>query len=124
MDMDMNRIESVTLLKDASAKAIYGSKAANGVVVITTRRLAGNEQRVTYTGSVDIQMPDLSSYNLCDAEEKLEAERIDGIYDDANFLLYTQKQMLYQQRKQLVAAGLDTIGYRNLCVRVWGTNTT
>ena len=108
MDMDMNRIESVTLLKDASAKAIYGSKAANGVVVITTRRLAGNEQRVTYTGSVDIQMPDLSSYNLCDAEEKLEAERIDGIYDDANFLLYTQKQMLYQQRKQLVAAGLDT----------------
>ena len=55
--------------------------------------MAGNEQRVTYTGSVDIQMPDLSSYNLCDAEEKLEAERIDGIYDDANFLLYTQKQM-------------------------------
>ncbi len=45
-------------------------KAANGVVVITTRRLAGNEQQVTYTGSVDIQMPDLSSYNLCDAEEK------------------------------------------------------
>ncbi|MFR7879141.1 MAG: hypothetical protein ACLU4J_23620, partial [Butyricimonas paravirosa] len=84
------------------------SKAANGVVVITTKRLAGNEQRVTYTGSVDIQMPDLSSYNLCDAEEKLGAERIDGIYDDANFLLYTQKQMLYQQRKQLVAAGLDT----------------
>lgn len=108
MDMDMNRIESVTLLKDASAKAIYGSKAANGVVVITTKRLAGNEQRVTYTGSVDIQMPDLSSYNLCNAEEKLEAERIDGIYDDANFLLYTQKQMLYQQRKQLVAAGLNT----------------
>ncbi len=52
MDMDMNRIESVTLLKDASAKKPSTVlKAANGVVVITTRRLAGNEQRVTYTGS-------------------------------------------------------------------------
>lgn len=36
MDMDMNRVASVTLLKDAAAKAIYGSKAANGVVVIET----------------------------------------------------------------------------------------
>lgn len=33
MDMDMNRIESITILKDASAKALYGSKAANGVIV-------------------------------------------------------------------------------------------
>ena len=54
MDMDMNRIESVTLLKDAAAKAIYGSKAANGVVVITTKRVTGTQQLVTYTGSVDI----------------------------------------------------------------------
>ena len=38
MDMDMNRIESITILKDASAKALYGSKAANGVVVIETKK--------------------------------------------------------------------------------------
>lgn len=43
IDMDMNRIESVTILKDASAKAIYGSKAANGVIVIETKKLQGNE---------------------------------------------------------------------------------
>ena len=35
-DLDMNRVASVTLLKDAAAKAIYGSRAANGVVVIET----------------------------------------------------------------------------------------
>ena len=35
-DLDMNRVESLTILKDASAKAIYGSKAANGVIVIET----------------------------------------------------------------------------------------
>ena len=34
MDMDMTRIESITILKDAAAKALYGSKAANGVIVI------------------------------------------------------------------------------------------
>ena len=37
-DLDMNRVASVTLLKDAAAKAIYGSKAGNGVVVIETVR--------------------------------------------------------------------------------------
>ena len=33
-NMDMNRVASITLLKDATAKALYGSKGANGVVVI------------------------------------------------------------------------------------------
>lgn len=58
-DMDMNRIQSLTILKDASAKAIYGSKVANGVVVIETRQPAAGEFRVTYKRSVDISMPDL-----------------------------------------------------------------
>ena len=40
-DLDMNRVQSVTILKDAAAKAIYGSKAANGVVVIETKRPLG-----------------------------------------------------------------------------------
>ena len=40
IDLEMNRIQSVTLLKDAAAKAIYGSKAGNGVVVIQVEELA------------------------------------------------------------------------------------
>lgn len=58
MDMDMTRIESITILKDAAAKALYGSKAANGVIVIETKRLAGNQELVTYTGSIEVSMPD------------------------------------------------------------------
>lgn len=84
MDMDMTRIESITILKDAAAKALYGSKAANGVIVIETKRLAGNQELVTYTGSIEVSMPDLTSYNLCNAWEKLEAERIEGVYTSAN----------------------------------------
>ena len=69
IDMDMNRIESVTILKDAAAKAIYGSKAANGVVVIETVKPESGKLRVSYTGSLNLSFPDLSSYDLCNAAE-------------------------------------------------------
>ncbi len=109
MDMDMNRIESVTILKDASAKALYGSKAANGVVVLETKKLIGNQQRITYTGSMDVSMPDLSSYNLTNAAEKLEVERIEGVYSFPNNVEnQLNANILYNQRKKLIAEGLDT----------------
>ena len=71
MDLDMNQVESVTTLKDATAKAIYGSKAANGVIVIETKRPESGRMRVTYTGSMSLEVPDLTSYNLTNAAEKL-----------------------------------------------------
>jgi TonB-linked SusC/RagA family outer membrane protein len=80
IDLDMNRVESVTLLKDASAKAIYGSKAANGVVVIETHRPEAGKLRATYTGNLNISAPDLSSYNLTSAAEKLRVEKDAGRY--------------------------------------------
>ena len=47
LDLDMNQVASVTTLKDATAKAIYGSKAANGVIVIETIRPESGRLRVT-----------------------------------------------------------------------------
>lgn len=109
MDMDMNRIESVTILKDASAKALYGSKAANGVVVIETKKMTGNQQRVSYTGSLDVSTPDLTSYNLTNAAEKLEVERIEGVYNFPNNIeSQLQATRLYNERKKLIEEGLDT----------------
>ena len=58
MDLDMDRVASLTILKDASAKAIYGSKAANGVIVIETKRSTTGDLRVTYSGNVNIEAPD------------------------------------------------------------------
>ena len=72
-------MESLTILKDASAKAIYGSKAANGVIVIETKKNTESSLRISYSGSVEIQAPDLSSYNLTNAAEKLEIEKDAGI---------------------------------------------
>lgn len=109
MDMDMNRIKSLTILKDASAKALYGSKAANGVIVIETKTLSGDRPSIIYTGSVDIEMPDLTSYNLCNAMEKLQAELNEGlytyIYDPVKQAQLTQ---LYNTRYKLAKEGLDT----------------
>lgn len=84
MDLDMNQVKSVTLLKDATAKAIYGSKAANGVIVVETIRPESGKIRVTYNGSMSIEAPDLSSYDLCNATEKLEVEKLAGLFTDQN----------------------------------------
>ena len=48
-------IESFTILKDASASAIYGSRASNGVIIITTKKGYGAKTKVTYAGSVSLQ---------------------------------------------------------------------
>ena len=108
MDMDMNRVESMTLLKDASAKALYGSKAANGVIVIETKRMAGDRPSVTYYGSLSVEMPDLTSYDLCNALEKLEVERLEGLYTSTDVESQLRLTSLYNQRKKLATEGLDT----------------
>ena len=65
LDLDMNLVQSVTLLKDATAKAMYGAKAGNGVIVVETKRPEEGKMRVSYNGNLSVEMPDLTSYNLC-----------------------------------------------------------
>lgn len=55
--LDANNIETLTVLKDASAAAIYGVRAANGVVLITTRTGVKGQSHVTYDGYVGVQTP-------------------------------------------------------------------
>lgn len=110
-DMDMNRIQSITILKDASAKAIYGSKAGNGVIVIETKALRSDETLVTYNGTLGFETPDLTSYNLCNAMEKLEVEKREDYYsytamaDASNHLEYSE---LYYKRLKSALQGEST----------------
>ena len=60
VDLNMERVASVTILKDAASTAIYGSRAANGVVVVETKRPAPGTLRLSYNGDFTVQMPDLS----------------------------------------------------------------
>lgn len=79
-DLNINFIKSVTLLKDAAAKAMWGAKAGNGVVVIETLRPQVGKMRVSYNASVNIQAPDLTTYHLTNSREKIQAEVLAGKY--------------------------------------------
>ncbi|GHT15114.1 SusC/RagA family TonB-linked outer membrane protein [Bacteroidia bacterium] len=73
-DLDLNRVHKFTILKDAAATALYGSRAANGVIVIETHAPQVGKLRVAYNMTCKVETPDLSSYNLMNASEKLQAE--------------------------------------------------
>lgn len=107
-DLNMDRIESLTILKDASATAIYGSRAANGVIVITTKAPEIGRLRISYQFNGVVQTPDLRDYNLMNASEKLEAERLAGNFESDD--LYTQQlsELDYALRLGNVIRGVDT----------------
>lgn len=110
-DLDINRIESVTLLKDAASTAIYGARAANGVVVVETIKPRAGELNVNYSADFLLQTPDLSDYNLMNAAEKLEFERLAGryIYSSSSdpFAQITLDQ-LYNDKLQEVKRGVNS----------------
>ncbi|MNJ98282.1 TonB dependent receptor [compost metagenome] len=80
MDLDNNEVLSITLLKDGSATALYGSRGANGVVVIKTKEPVAGKLRLTYRAGLNLSIPDLGSYNLLNSADKLELERLSGYY--------------------------------------------
>ena len=108
MDLSMDRIASVNILKDAASTAIYGSKAANGVIVVETKAPEMGKLKLTYNGSFNYSWADLTDYNLMNASEKLEFERLAG-----NFESYTadgeeRARIRYNMLLGNVQRGVDT----------------
>lgn len=68
-DIDINDIERVDILKDASATALYGENAANGVIVIERKRVSQSPVRIRYTFTPQFSFADLSSYDYCNAAQ-------------------------------------------------------
>lgn len=115
-DMDPYRVATITLLKDAAATAIYGSRASNGVVVITTVAPASGKMAISYNGDMTFYMADLSAYNLCNPEEKLQLEVLAGLYDIDKKAFYTQDKWsdsrymeeAYNRRLANIREGVNT----------------
>ncbi|MDR0506983.1 MAG: SusC/RagA family TonB-linked outer membrane protein, partial [Dysgonamonadaceae bacterium] len=122
-DLDINRVESITLLKDAGSTAIYGVKGANGVVVIETLKPKAGQVFISYSGDFQLAAPDLSVYNMMNAAEKLEFERLSGRYNKAvggneqgnvtmpEIILSSNNQHLqeiYYDRLAKIVSGVDT----------------
>lgn len=109
-DMDMNRVESFSILKDAAATSLYGSRGANGVILITTKRPEAGRIRVTLNANYNISIPDLRSYNLMNAREKLEYERLAGLYTNKynNREEQTLLDIRYNNILSEIERGVDT----------------
>ncbi|MBE6236080.1 MAG: SusC/RagA family TonB-linked outer membrane protein [Bacteroidales bacterium] len=110
MNLNMNRVASVTILKDAASTAIYGSKASNGVVVIETKAPSRGRLRLSYKGDFGLSVADLTDYNLMNSREKLEFEALAGVYKDNSGDPFAQIRLdnLYNERLKEIERGVDT----------------
>lgn len=103
-DIDIFEIDRVDVLKDASATAMYGDKAANGVIVVQRKRVRDSKLRLRYNFVPTVQFPDVSSFNMCNAEQKLELERLYGLYDKSD----GSGEVDYNERLKRVHSGINT----------------
>ncbi|HTN35874.1 MAG TPA: SusC/RagA family TonB-linked outer membrane protein [Arachidicoccus sp.] len=109
-DLDISRVKSVSLLKDAAATAIYGSRAANGVVVVITNPPKEGKLSVTYDFDLNVTTPDLTQYHVLNSAEKLEYEKMAGLYAPSNNTTLTANELddLYYHKKELILSGVNT----------------
>ena len=104
LDLDPERVENITILKDAAATSVYGSRAANGVVVVETKVAPDGALSVSYSGTMTVQTPDLTDYNMMDAATKLDTEWRAGLYDPNN----AERMNLYNRYRRSVLGGVNT----------------
>ena len=79
-NINPNDIETFTVLKDASATAIYGSRASNGVIIITTKKgKNGQKARISYSGDLTVSMVQKKYETLTGDEYRALVGRIDGL---------------------------------------------
>ena len=96
-------IENITVLKDAAATAIYGARAANGVIVITTKKGKHGRIRVNYSGKLAVVAnPDISRMRLLNANQKVDLE-----------LSLAQSDYDFMSSKGAVGRILDASGERS-----------
>ncbi len=108
MDYNDEQIESINILKDAAATAIYGSRGANGVIVIITKTPKEGKLRVTAKAGLSLEIPDLSTYDLLNAAEKLDLERRIGLYTDTYHPdVQLRLNSYYADRLKAVKSGTD-----------------
>ncbi len=108
MDYNDDDIESINILKDASATAIYGSRGANGVIVVITKAPQPGKLKINAQAGLSLEIPNLSSYDLLNASELLELQRRVGLYNSATPFTSDNRQKSYETRLKDVLEGVNT----------------
>jgi len=85
-----NDIESITILKDAAAAAIYGSRAANGVIVVTTKRGQAGRLKVNYSNNFTLSLRPQKNLDLMNSSEKIAWEQ--ELWDEFSASRYQKAQ--------------------------------
>ncbi len=133
--MDPNEIESVTVLKDASATAVFGVRGANGVILVTTRSGETGKAKISYSSSFGLQAPvylveSLNSYDMANLFNEMDrndkkTERFDQytldryrlgdeplLYPDVNWREYLMKDLSLQTQHNVnVSGGSERVRY-------------
>ena len=113
--LNLQDVESIDILKDASATAIYGSRGANGVIVVTTKSgKNGMRPTVEVSSRVGFQFPDFNSYDYFNAEEYrkfMEASirfsmTNKGTQDNVSKLFLDQEHLMSLHRSEWTAEDL------------------
>ena len=112
-------IESFTVLKDASATAIYGSRASNGVIIITTKKgRSGQAPKVTYNGDVTLSMIQKKYDVLNAADYRALVERTEGLdasllgKEDTDWQDEIFRKAISTNHTISVAGGIENMPYR------------
>ena len=109
MDYNDEEILSINILKDAAATAIYGSRGANGVVVIISKQPEAGKLKVFAQAGMTFEIPDLTSYDLMNARDKISLEYAAGLYNHttnpSNDIMLKEA---YYKRLKAVEEGVDT----------------
>lgn len=90
-NINPNDIESITILKDAAAAAIYGSRAANGVIVVTTKKGESGKMHISYNNTFSWSFRPQRSLNLMNSAEKLAWE--DELWNEFSADKYAAAQL-------------------------------
>lgn len=104
-NLDINDIERVDVFKDAAATVIYGNRAANGVIIVERKRSDPTKFKVRYSFTPSVRWAELSSLNLMNAEEKLEYERLAGLYSTTG---NGSLDKAYAEKLMNIRRGVDT----------------
>lgn len=99
-DFNPNDIESIQILKDASAAAIYGSRAANGVIIITTKKGKSGPMEVSFSGKTGVQT--IPRYNLAGTEE----------FTRLNYMAYDNAKVTRQQLATDINTNWQDVAFR------------
>lgn len=101
LDIDLNRVKNVVVLKDAAATASYGMRGANGVIAVQTNRPQGKFE-ISFSEQLQIANADISSFHPLSAKQKLEVEKNSGLFNGALAEVYQKRY------KQAYDNGINT----------------